>query len=286
MSVGNEKVCIQHGDQRVEISLVGAEIRSWVRKGEELIWSGDPRWWTGTAPILFPVCGTPKDGKIRIDGIEREMTTHGFAAASTFAVSEKTDDSVVLQLVGNDEIHAVYPYAFRLEVKVSLDGNGLTQSVAVTNMGGRSMPYSVGIHPAFRFVGGQGDVLFDHGEASEIPLVRNRLVTRHTKPSGVVDRKVVIDTEESFKLGALCFFNSNSNGLVFRDSDGRGMRVRVGGFPHLVLWAAQGAEFLSAEAWTGHGDVEGFTGSFHERASTRFIDPGERHSYFGEFSPL
>lgn len=286
MSNGSEKIVIYHGDDRAEIFLTGAEIKSWTHSGKELMWSGDPQWWSGSAPILFPVCGSPKDGKIRIDGVEREMTTHGFALTSTFSVTAQTADSVVLELVNDVATEAVYPYPFRLAVAVRLTNDGLRQSVSVTNTGDRPMPYSAGIHPAFVFADGLGEVVFDRDEATEIPLVQNKMFTGRSKPSGIVDRRVAIDTRDSFKLGALCFFDANSDGLEFRDSVGRGMRVRIGGFPHLILWAAQGAAFLSIEAWTGHGDAEGFKGAFDERPSTRFVAPGETHSYFGEFSPL
>lgn len=286
MSIESEKAVIFHGDQKAEIFLAGAEIRSWVRASKELMWCGDPQWWSGTAPILFPVCGSPRDGKIRIDGVERKMITHGFAPNSTFSVAAKTDESVVLELASGQETHAVYPYDFTLKVSIQLTDAGLRQSVEVSNTGNRPMPYSVGIHPAFAFAGGRGEVAFERDEATEVPLVQNKLVTGRTKPSGVVDRRVAIDTRESFKLGALCFFDANSRELEFRDAVGQGMKVRVGGFPHLILWAAPGAQFLSVEAWTGHGDAEGFSGSFEERPSTRIIAPGESANYFGEFTPL
>lgn len=250
------------------------------------MWSGDPQWWSGTAPVLFPVCGSPRDGKIRIDGVERSMTTHGFAPTSMFSVASKTDDCVVLELLSSAETLTDYPFEFALRVIVQLSDAGLRQTVEVTNRGERPMPYSVGIHPAFAFADGHGEVQFEHNEAAEVPLVQNRLNTGRTKPSGVVDGRVVINTRESFKQGALCFYNANSRELEFRDSAGRGMKARFGGFPHLILWGASGAPFLSVEAWTGHGDSEGFEGSFEERPSTRIVAPGETASYFGEFTPL
>lgn len=281
----SDKVYIFQDDSKVEISLLGAEIRRWGSAGRELIWSGDSQFWSGTAPILFPICGSLRDGKTQIDGIERRMETHGFALTSLFSVSEKADDSVSLVLASDDATRAVFPYDFQLTVTVGLTEGGLRQTVDVKNTGSRPMPFSVGIHPAFVFADGRGEVQFSHDEAAEIPLVRNKLVTGESKPSGVKDGRIFIDTRESFDLGALCFFDANSNSLEFRDSAGQGMRVDVGGFPHLILWAARGAPFLSVEAWTGHGDSQDFSGDFDERRSTRFVDPGETHRYFAEFTP-
>lgn len=286
MSDRAEKITINHKDDQAEIFLSGAEICRWTHSGKELIWSGDARWWSGTAPVLFPICGSLKDGKTRIDGVERQMTTHGFALNSTFSVAARAADSVVLELLSNDATRAVYPYEFRLAISVQLTDEGLRQTVEITNTGDRPMPYSTGIHPAFVFANGMGEVEFEEDEATDIPLVQNKLITSRLKPSGVRNRRVAIDTKTSFKLGALCFFDANSSALVFRDSAGQGMKVRVGGFPHLILWAAEGAEFLSVEAWTGHGDTESFDGSFDERRSTCVLMPGQSSSYFGEFAPL
>jgi galactose mutarotase-like enzyme len=35
--------------------------------GVSYIWSGDPAYWSGRNPLLFPIVGNLKDGKIRMD---------------------------------------------------------------------------------------------------------------------------------------------------------------------------------------------------------------------------
>jgi hypothetical protein len=50
-------------------------------------------------------------------------------------------------------------------------------------------------------------------------------------------------------------------------------------FPHIALWSRSvkgiGAPFLCLEAWTGHGDPEGFSGDIFAKPSMRALAPGE-----------
>src|SRR6202008_5179073 len=57
-------------------------------QGRELMTDADPRWWTGHAPILFPVVGRPNGDVIRIDGVEYAMKQHGFTRHKLFDLVE------------------------------------------------------------------------------------------------------------------------------------------------------------------------------------------------------
>ena len=48
----------------------GAELKSLVVNGRELMWRADPAFWGKTSPLLFPMIGTLKDGKTLINGKE------------------------------------------------------------------------------------------------------------------------------------------------------------------------------------------------------------------------
>ena len=63
-----------------EIAAVGAElVRLTDGAGRDLLWNGDPAWWTGRAPILFPIVGELRDGQYRLDGKTYLLPRHGFA---------------------------------------------------------------------------------------------------------------------------------------------------------------------------------------------------------------
>ena len=63
----------------VRVEKTGAEIKS-IREhstGIEYICQSDPAFWTGAAPILFPIIGGLKDGKYRYKGADYSMPSHG-----------------------------------------------------------------------------------------------------------------------------------------------------------------------------------------------------------------
>ena len=53
----------------VDIAPLGAELQSIVTPdGADWLWDGDPKWWTGRAPLLFPVVGKSPGGQVGITG--------------------------------------------------------------------------------------------------------------------------------------------------------------------------------------------------------------------------
>ena len=62
----NNRICISNGSMSAEIDCHGAQLRSLKKDGFELLWQGDDRFWTETAPVLFPVCGGLKDDKYKL----------------------------------------------------------------------------------------------------------------------------------------------------------------------------------------------------------------------------
>lgn len=41
--------------------------------GVEYLWEGNPEYWSGQAPVLFPICGSIRDDKAQIE-IENRQT--------------------------------------------------------------------------------------------------------------------------------------------------------------------------------------------------------------------
>jgi len=70
---------LQYGKTKAVIQTQGAQIASFRgADGQERIWQADPAVWAQHAPVLFPVCGSVRDGRILIDGEAYPMTKHGF----------------------------------------------------------------------------------------------------------------------------------------------------------------------------------------------------------------
>jgi hypothetical protein len=76
------------------------------------------------------------------------------------------------------------------------------------------------------------------------------------------------------------FLNAHSRSMRFRAPTNVAIEMEVEDFPHLALWSKHEAPFLSLESWTGHADLEGFSGDLFERPSMRRLHSGHgaRHA--------
>ena len=54
---------LKNGTLTATVESYGAELRSVVKDGAEYLWQGDPAYWAGRAPVLFPICGRLVEGK-------------------------------------------------------------------------------------------------------------------------------------------------------------------------------------------------------------------------------
>lgn len=79
------------------------------------------------------------------------MTQHGFARDSRFAWAERGENSCALVLDDSEATRALYPFAFRLVVTHTLEEAGLDVALRIVNTGEKTLPASVGGHPAFNW---------------------------------------------------------------------------------------------------------------------------------------
>lgn len=135
----------------VEISEKAAEVHSLIKNGENYnyVWSGNPEFWAGRNPILFPQVSHTEDKTIKINGIKKPIGNHGFARNSTFNLVEQKEDELTLSLKENEETLNCYPFKFELKVNYKLNGTRLDITYLIKNNSNEVMPYGFGLHPAF-----------------------------------------------------------------------------------------------------------------------------------------
>jgi galactose mutarotase-like enzyme len=282
-------VTLQHGKARASVTRLGAEWRSWSVDGQDLLWTGDPAWWSQTAPILFPLVGWSRDGRVRIDGKVVPMPVHGFASASPFTVTEQGADHVRLELTNSAETMAIFPFAFRFSVQYQLTESALTIGLTVENPGKRDLPYACGLHPGFRwpFAGGAPTdyaIEFEAPEDPRVPVIAPGGLFSTQRRSIPLDGRQLKLSPELFAREALCFLDIKSRSLRFSGPNGSAIAMRTKDFPHYALWTKPGAPLLSIEAWTGHGDPEDFEGELTDKPSLRKLRPGAVATHEAVFS--
>ena len=119
------------------INEFGAELTSLKDKktGKEYIWQGDPKYWTGHAPILFPAVGKVFEDSYLYKGRTYNMPKHGFAASKLFDFNVVGESSVVMTLIQDEETRACFPFDYSFSIMFSLDEKSLRVSFDVTNEG-------------------------------------------------------------------------------------------------------------------------------------------------------
>lgn len=273
---------IASGESSARIALRGAELKSW-RVGEgELIWPGDGQYWADSAPILFPIVGWTRDGVV-VDGQRYPLGLHGFARSEDFTLVEHAGSRARLRLTANETTRALYPFDFIFDVEYRLENNMLHIILHVRNEDSAALAFAWGLHPGFVWPlpGARGPhvVRFDAAERAEVPVIApGGLFSSRCRTVPLRDRELDL-TPELFDE-ALCFLDAKSSGLEFAAAEGGpSLRMELENFPHIALWSRNvngiGAPFLCLEAWTGHGDPEGFSGDIFAKPSMRTLAPGE-----------
>lgn len=269
-----------------EVSAVGAElVRLAGPDGSDYLWSGDPAWWNGRAPILFPIVGTLNADCFRWHGERYQLPRHGFARRRDFALIEHGAARLRLRLEADDATRAMWPFDFRLDMIFAIQGARLSMVAEVTNRSAEAMPTSFGFHPALPWPlpGAEAKVghaiRFDKPESAPIRLLdKDGLLDPKPRETPVVGDTLMLD-DGLFSDDALIFDRIESRGLTYGAPGSARIDVDFADMPHLGLWMKPGAGYLCVEPWQGHSDPQGFAGSLDEKPGMVGIAPGETRCF-------
>ena len=277
---------LKRGGRTARVATHGGELVSYRdENGLEYIWTGDPAYWPGRNPLLFPIVGGLKDGKVRIEGKEVSMNRHGFARTSEFSVVGQGEDWAALELRESGATLALYPYPFQLTVRQQLTDTGFTTSVTVTNTGDKPMPFCLGAHTGFRCPLEEGEAFTDYevrfAQKETCPTLvpdANGVDRGRTRPC-LEDADVLpLDYKYFDEMDTLIFEGLKSRQVELHSKKtGKGVRVRFHDFPLLALWSMPGkaAPYLCIEPWHGMSAVAGEGPELADKAYCITLAPGE-----------
>lgn len=282
-----EQVTIRSGGVTARIDPFGAELASLVdADGREWMTDADPAFWTGRAPLLFPIVGALADDRYRLDGQAYDLPKHGFARRSPFALIERGGDFALFRLVDDAQTRAIYPFAFVLDMAFRVEGRRLAMEATVTNPGKGELPFSFGFHPAFAWpLPGGADkhahrVVFAQDEPQPVRRVRKEsgLMLAQGEPTPVRGRDLAL-REELFIEDALIWTDLASRALSYGADGGGWLDVAFPDMAMLGLWQVPGARYICIEPWAGHSDPEGFDGDLRDKPGVVRLAPGESRSF-------
>ena len=274
---------LKKGALRATAQTRGGELAS-LRDGgsREYIWEGDPAFWPGQNPILFPIVGSLLNGKTQINGTTYEMGRHGFARGMEFAPVEQGEDFVALELRETEETLACYPFPFSLRVTHRLLEDGFSTAFSVQNTGGSPMPFCIGGHTAIRIPEGERfedfHLLFDQAETADSHLLSPQGIILHDGRKAMLDGTgtLALDYQDFAQMDTLIFsmLRSGNVSLVHRET-GRGVRLDFHEFPMVAFWTKPGAPFLCMEPWLGCAAWDNESGRFEDKLFCATLQPGE-----------
>ena len=236
----------------------------------EIMWQGDPKYWSGKNPTLFPQVGNMWAKEYYAKGKKYKMGNHGFARHSEFTLVEKNDNSVTLLLKDNEDTYNQYPYHFELFITYELVNNRLDIKYKINNLDEEIMPFGFGLHPAFNVPISDGSFNDSYIEFSDQEHQDNE------SSKYLIDNKINLSYDVFKDIPTLLYDNLNSSYVTLVQKDYR-IKVSCEGYKFLAFWTVDNAPYLCIEPWMSLGDTEESDVPFEKR--DHMINLGINESY-------
>lgn len=280
----------------IEIDTLGATLVS-LRDvmGQEYLWQGDPAYWKGQAPLLFPIVGALRDGKAMLNGQQIAMPRHGLARINSFKKIGEGADSLTFRLSSDDETRKMYPFDFTLDVEFALVETTLIERFTVTNRGETPMPFCLGCHPGFNIPLDQQESIEDYvirfacTENCDSPTIdpSTDLILEHDRRPVLQNSDCLPLSHALFEKDALVLENLKSRSVsMYSKHTLRGVEMTFDGFDYFGIWQAKNAPFVCLEPWTGTATTDGESDDFAAKRGMTLLEKGESQELLMKISIL
>lgn len=272
---------LENAHLQIQIAAAGAELRSIKTRADdaEWLWQGDPAWWSGRSPLLFPVVGQSPQGNVTIGDVAYPMGSHGFARHSEFQISDSSAHSATFTLRPNAATRASYPFDFSLEITYRLQADTLICTARVGNHDNRPMPFQFGFHPAFVWP------LPHHTDMLHHVTLENGATPPMRRPdaAGLIAPALLATPfkagklhvrAEDFQSGAMVFAEGAGHAFGY-GAGGAQVQMTVRNLPNFALWQKPGAAFLCLEPWHGTAPFADQGPELADRPDALTLAPGE-----------
>jgi galactose mutarotase-like enzyme len=257
-----------------QIKHIGAELCSLKdSRNKEYIWNGNPLFWGKHSPVLFPIIGTLKNNSYQYNGIEYQMSRHGFAREMDFELIDRKENSATFSLKSTDETLKKYPFDFELHLIYTLENNSLKIEYKVFNTNDKKMPFSIGAHPAFDLSGDfeNYSLLFEKEEPVHYYLLEDGLISNSTNELPL-DKNELQLNYTLFENDALVFKKITSKSITILENSKPFLKVRYSDFPDLGIWTPPNAPFICIEPWFGYSDTVDQFGNIFEKEGIQILE--------------
>lgn len=283
---------IKSDELTVQFQTFGGALSSIKDKdGVEYLWQGDPTYWSGQAPVLFPICGSIRnDEYLYLSDDRKELTgkipRHGLVRKKEFELVSQTNDSVTFAIEDDEGMYQNYPYHFRLEITYTVTGKKIRTQYHVSNKETtKEMPYFIGGHPGFNC-----PLLTDEAYEDyylEFDKVESCTVPRSFPETGLLDfqdRSPWLDNQKELDLSydlfshdAVTLDKLNSR-IVYLKSHKheKGLKLDFSEFSNLIVWSTLNkGPFIALEPWSGLSTSLEEGDHLEDKKDVRILKPGQ-----------
>lgn len=271
----------------VEIAEHGAEIKRILYDTIDYLHDSNPIYWNRSAPILFPNIGTIKDGKTWMNGKPYPMVKHGFLRDRDFQLETIETSSVTFSYTSTATDLEIYPFSFKVEITYQIHGNTLKSYIVVYNLSDVTMPFHLGLHPAFKVP------LFDTEKFEDYTFLFDEPVTCDSPTVNLSNGTIDFDhiarhfekiTElplnyDDYKNDALIFSNIPTKHIkLVNQTRTHGIDFEFNDFPLLGIWTPNHiqANFICIEPWIGSADSSNHTGKWLDKPYLIHLEPQDK----------
>ena len=289
---------LKNDDLEVKFTAFGGTLTSIKDNyGIEYLWQGNKEYWSGQAPVLFPICGSIRDDKAVIgENKTTAMPRHGIVRKKDFKFVDKTDSSITFLIENDEEMLKQFPYEFKLYTKYTLNGKSIDITYEVENTGSEVMPFFVGGHPGFNCPLVEGEkyedyvITFEENETLNVPtpVTKTGLIDVEHRTKFLDNEKEVKLNHEMFEVDAVIIDDLKSRKLTFSSKkSGKGIAMEFEQFPYLILWSSSNhGEFVAIEPRVGLSTCSDESDVFEEKRNVQFVEGGSSKSYTFTISVL
>jgi galactose mutarotase-like enzyme len=247
----------------------------------EYLWSGNPAFWTGRSPHLFPIIGTTKNSS--------SLTKHGFVRTQELSLLSYTNNEISLSLTDTPDTLSCYPYSFSITITHKLLASGFTTQYTIKNTGSIKMPFFIGGHVGFACPLQEGECFQEYSLFFPSKEMLHPLVSSSDSPLDEVsnlslqcDHGHLPLSYELFDSGALILNPSSvSEVSLIHEKTKKGIHFSFPDFPVLALWTMphKNSPYLCLEPWHGMPALTSDGDSLFDKPYVTILEPSMQKQF-------
>ena len=284
-------IVLKSDQLNVEFQTLGGALSSIKDKDDvEYLWQGDPTYWSGQAPVLFPICGSVRNDTVlydKEDGSQKEgkIPRHGLVRKKDFTLVEQTEHSVTFAIEDDEEMYANYPYHFRLEITYTVTGKTIRTQYKIYNKESeKSMPYFIGGHPGFNCPLLDDEVYedyyleFEKPETCTVPkpFPETGMLDLKDRNSWLKNQKELDLNYDLFSYDAVTLDELESRTVALRSrKHDKGLKLHFEEFSNLIVWSTLNkGPFIALEPWSGLSTSIEEGDRLEDKKDVKILKPG------------